>query len=67
METITILAVLSSSAATNASLMTPDTHVQNAILSTEDMSKVQCLHQISKASLPKSLEDIGESLSVIEE
>ena len=41
METITMWAELSSSEATNARRNAPDTHVQNAILSTEDAAKIR--------------------------
>ena len=41
METITMWAEMSSSAATNARRNAPDTHVQNAILSTEDAAKIR--------------------------
>ena len=41
MENITMWAEMSSSAATNARRNAPDTHVQNAILSTEDAAKIR--------------------------
>ncbi|MBR6287456.1 MAG: hypothetical protein IKR18_10845 [Bacteroidaceae bacterium] len=41
METITMWADMSSSAATNAHRNAPDTHVRNAILSTEDATKIR--------------------------
>ena len=41
METINIWAELSPSAATNARKNAPDTHVRNAILSTEDAAKIR--------------------------
>ena len=41
METITMWAEMSSSAATNAHKNAPDTHVRNAILSTEDAAKIR--------------------------
>ena len=41
METITMWAEKSSSEATNARRNAPDTHVQNAILSTEDAAKIR--------------------------
>ena len=41
METITMWAEMSSSEATNARRNAPDTHVRNAILSTEDAAKIR--------------------------